>query len=54
MPTLTILPKGNTVEFSPGTTILDVLLGAEQKVPQKCDDKATCGACHIYIHDGRK
>jgi 2Fe-2S ferredoxin len=54
MPTLTILPVGNTIEVTAGETILEALLGAEEKVPHKCGGKAECGSCHIYIHDGRK
>ena len=54
MPTLTILPAGNSIEVAAGMTILEALLGANEKVPHKCEGKANCGSCHIYIHDGRK
>jgi 2Fe-2S ferredoxin len=54
MPVLTILPAGTTVEVAEGITILEALLAAEQKVPSKCGGEAKCGACHIYVTEGRK
>jgi 2Fe-2S ferredoxin len=54
VPTLTILPKGNTIEVAASISILDALLAAEEKVPHKCEGQANCGSCHIYIHEGRK
>ncbi len=54
MPTLTILPAGNSIEVATGTSILLALLGAEEKIMHKCDGKAECGSCHIYVHEGRK
>lgn len=54
MPLLTILPTGNTIEVAEGISILEALLGAEEKIPHKCDGQAKCGSCHIFVHDGRK
>ena len=54
MPVLTIMPAGTTVEVAEGITILEALLAAEQKVPSKCGGEAKCGACHIYVTEGRK
>ena len=54
MPVLTILPAGTTVEVAEGITILEALLAAEQKVPSKCGGEAKCGACHVYVTEGRK
>lgn len=54
MPVLTILPAGATVEVAEGITILEALLAAEQKVPSKCGGEAKCGACHVYVTEGRK
>jgi len=54
MPVLTILPAGTTVEVAEGVTILEALLAAEQKVPSKCGGEAKCGACHVYVTEGRK
>jgi len=54
VPTLTILPAGNTIQAAEGISILEALLAAETKVPHKCEGKAQCGSCHIFVHDGRK
>jgi 2Fe-2S ferredoxin len=54
MPTMTILPAGNTIEAIAGSSILQALLGAEEKIPHKCDGQAKCGSCHIFVHEGRK
>lgn len=54
MPTMTILPAGNTIEVPPEISILQALLGAAEKIPHKCDGQAKCGSCHIFVHDGRK
>lgn len=54
MPALTILPAGNTIQVAEGISILQALLGVEEKIPHKCDGQAKCGSCHIFIHDGRK
>ena len=54
MPTLTIMPSGKTVDVVEGARVLDALLAAEAMVQHKCDGKAQCGACHIFVHDGRR
>jgi 2Fe-2S ferredoxin len=54
MPTMTILPAGNTVEVAAGVSILEALLAAGEKAPHKCGGEAKCGSCHIFVHDGRK
>lgn len=54
MPTLTIQPAGKSVEVSAGTTLLQALLGAGEAVAHKCDGKAECGACHLFVQEGRK
>ena len=54
MPVLTILPTGTTVEVAEGVTILEALIAAEQKVASKCGGEAKCGACHIFVTEGRK
>ena len=54
MTTLTVLPAGKTIEVSEGTTLLAALLGAEIAIPHKCEGKAECGSCHIFVHEGRK
>jgi ferredoxin, 2Fe-2S len=54
MTTLTIMPSGQTIEVSEGTTILAALLGAEVAIQHKCEGQAKCGSCHIFLQEGRK
>ena len=54
MPTLTIKPSGKTVPSTEGMSILEALLAAGEKVPHKCEGKAECGSCHIFVVEGRK
>ncbi len=54
MPLLTILPSGKTVEVAEGTTILAAIRTTGEKVPPECGDEAKCGACHIFVQEGRK
>lgn len=54
MTTLTIMPSGQTLEVSEGTTLLAALLGVDVAVPHKCEGQAKCGSCHIFVHEGRK
>jgi 2Fe-2S ferredoxin len=54
MPTLTLLPAGTAIDAAPGLTILQALLGAGVAIAHKCEGKAECGACHIFVHEGRK
>ncbi|MGA2894558.1 MAG: 2Fe-2S iron-sulfur cluster-binding protein [Xanthobacteraceae bacterium] len=54
MSILTIMPSGKTVEVGEGTTLLAAILGAEVALNHKCDGKADCGTCHIFVHEGRK
>jgi 2Fe-2S ferredoxin len=54
MPLLTILPAGLTVEAAPGTTLLAAIRAAGASILSKCDGKAQCGACHLFVQEGRK
>lgn len=54
MPTLTIMPAGKTVDAAEGATLLEVLLGSQTAILHKCNGKAECGSCHIFVHEGRK
>jgi len=51
---LTINPSGKTVPTTEGMSILEALLAAGEKVPHKCEGKAECGSCHIFVVEGRK
>lgn len=54
MATLTVLPMGETIEVTEGTTLLAALLGAEIAIPHKCEGQGKCGSCHIFVQEGRK
>jgi len=51
---LTIKPSGKTVQSAEGISILEALLAAGEPINHKCDGKAECGSCHIFINEGRK
>jgi 2Fe-2S ferredoxin len=54
MPFVTVQPSGNRIEAASGASLLSVLLSAGEPIPHKCDGKAECGSCHLFVHDGRK
>lgn len=54
MTTLTIRPDGLTAEVQPGTNLLKALLDAGAKLASKCGGDAKCGACHLFVVEGRK
>ena len=54
MTTLTINPGGQTVTFAPGASLLQVLTAAGEAPTTKCGGNASCGACHVFITEGRK
>jgi 2Fe-2S ferredoxin len=54
MPVLTIQPSGKTVQAAAGSSILSALLAGGEDITHKCDGKAECGSCHIFVQEGRK
>jgi 2Fe-2S ferredoxin len=54
MSLVTILPSGKSIDVAAGTTLLAAILAVEEAIAHKCDGKAACGTCHIYIQEGRK
>ena len=54
MPVVTIQPSGNTTEAAAGSSILSALLAAGIDIKHKCEGKAECGSCHIFVQEGRK
>lgn len=54
MATLTIQPSGKTVEFEAGASLLATILAAGEQLISKCGGKASCGACHLFVTEGRK
>jgi ferredoxin, 2Fe-2S len=54
MSTLTIQPSGQQVQATAGASVLATLLSNNIEIAHKCDGKAECGSCHIYVLEGRK
>ena len=54
MPMLTIQPSGKTVQAAEGMSILEALLAVGEPIAHKCEAKAECGSCHIFVVEGRK
>lgn len=54
MPMLTIQPSGKTVAVEAGNSLLTAILAAGEAMPHKCEGKAECGSCHIFVTAGRK
>ena len=54
MPLITILPEGKTVDAAPGTSLLQAILTAGVNLLHKCEGKAECGSCHLFVQEGRK
>lgn len=54
MTTLTILPSGKAVEVATGTSLLEAILEAGEAIATRCGGNADCGACHIFVTEGRK
>jgi ferredoxin, 2Fe-2S len=51
---LTIMPSGKSIEVAEGTSILAGILLADLAMQHKCDGKAQCGSCHLFVLEGRK
>lgn len=54
MPIITMKSSGKTVDAAEGISILQALLAAGEDIAHKCEGKAECGSCHIFVHEGRK
>jgi ferredoxin, 2Fe-2S len=54
MTTVTVQPSGQTVEAAAGTTLFQALKTAGFNILSKCEGKGQCGACHVFVHEGRK
>ena len=54
MSLLTIMPSGTTIEVAPGTSLLKAIMAAGAKILHKCEGKAECGSCHLFVQEGRK
>jgi 2Fe-2S ferredoxin len=54
MATVTIMPSGKTVDAAEGATLLQIIMSSGEEINHKCEGKAQCGSCHIFVHEGRK
>ena len=54
MSTLTLQPGGIVAPIEPGTNLLQAILAAGGKLVSKCGGDAQCGACHVFVTEGRK
>ena len=54
MSTLTLNPGGLSTEVAAGTNLLQAVLAAGGKLATKCGGEARCGACHVFVTEGRK
>lgn len=54
MPQLTITPGNKTIEAQSGVSLLTALLDAGVPLNHKCNGKAECGSCHLFVQEGRK
>lgn len=54
MSTLTISPDGLSAEIVAGSNLLQAIIAAGGKLASQCGGEAQCGACHIFVNEGRK
>jgi ferredoxin, 2Fe-2S len=54
MTTLTIQPSGKVFEAEAGSSLLAAIIAAGEKLVSKCGGEASCGACHVFVTEGRK
>ena len=54
MSTLTINPDATTTEIAAGTNLLQAILAAGGRIVSQCGGDAKCGACHVFVTEGRK
>ena len=54
MSTLTINPGAISADVAAGTNLLQAILAAGGKLVSKCGGDAKCGACHVFVTEGRK
>lgn len=54
MSLLTIKPSGKSIDVPAGTTLLAAIMQVGDTIAHKCEGKAECGSCHLYVLEGRK
>lgn len=53
MTVFTLLPAGTRIDVEPGTPLLQAVLAAGGRFSDSCGG-ARCGACHVFVTEGRK
>ncbi len=48
-PSIVISPSQQKLEFSPGQSILEILLKNRVNVDHSCDGNGSCGTCRIVV-----
>jgi len=54
MTTVTLMPSGKTLDAVEGKSLLEIIMASGEPILHKCDGKAECGSCHIFVQEGRK
>src|SRR5512134_1940212 len=54
MSLLTIQPGALSAEVAAGTNLLQAIISAGGKLISQCGGEAKCGACHLFVIEGRK
>lgn len=54
MPQLTVLPAKKVIDAAAGQSILQALLAGGESLASKCGGEGQCGACHLFVVEGRK
>jgi 2Fe-2S ferredoxin len=54
MPNVKILPSGKTVAAQEGSSLLEAIQAAGERIGHKCDGNVECGTCHVFVNEGRK
>jgi 2Fe-2S ferredoxin len=53
MTQFTLMPAGVVLDIVPGSTLQQAVLAAGGKFSDQCGG-AKCGACHVFVTEGRK
>lgn len=54
MPLITVMPENKTITAAAGTSLLKALIDGGISMLHKCEGKAECGSCHLFVQEGRK
>jgi 2Fe-2S ferredoxin len=54
MSLFTLNPGGLSADIPAGTTLMQAILQLGGQIASKCGGNASCGACHVFVTEGRK